>query len=67
MKAIKITENIYRLGVNLESDLLFEGMWPMPHGISINSYVVRGEKIALIDLVEDTIVYERKTSFALKP
>ena len=53
MKATKITENIFRLGVNLESDLLFEGMWPMPHGISINSYVVRGEKIALIDLVED--------------
>lgn len=53
MKATKITDNIFRLGVNLESDLLFEGMWPMPHGISINSYIVRGEKIALIDLVED--------------
>ena len=53
MKATKITDNIFRLGVNLESDLLFEGLWPMPHGISINSYVVRGEKIALIDLVED--------------
>ena len=53
MKATKITNNIYRLGVNLGSDMFFEGMWPMPHGISINSYVVRGEKTALIDLVED--------------
>ncbi|MEA1969890.1 MAG: FprA family A-type flavoprotein [Thermodesulfobacteriota bacterium] len=53
MKATTITNNIYRLGVNIENDLLFEGMWPMPHGISINSYVVCGEKIALIDLVED--------------
>ena len=53
MKATKITDGIYRLGVNLENDLLFEGMWPMPHGISINSYVVQGERTALIDLVED--------------
>ncbi len=53
MKATKITDGIYRLGVNLEEDLLFEGMWPMPHGISINSYVVQGERTALIDLIED--------------
>jgi len=53
MKAVAMTEGIYRLGVNLESDQLFEGMWPMPDGISINSYVVQGEKTAIIDLVED--------------
>jgi len=53
MKAVKITEGIYCLPVNLESYKLFEGMWPMPNGISINSYVVRGEKTALIDLLED--------------
>lgn len=53
MKATEITEGIYRLGVNLESDKLFEGMWPMPDGISLNSYVVRGEKTAIIDLTED--------------
>ncbi|HEB69436.1 MAG TPA: FprA family A-type flavoprotein [Desulfobulbus sp.] len=53
MKATMMSEGIYRLGVNLEGDLLFEGMWPMPDGISINSYVVRGEKTALIDLTED--------------
>ena len=53
MKAIVIAGGIYRLGVNLDSTHLFEGMWPMPDGISINSYVVQGEKTALIDLVED--------------
>jgi len=53
MKATKITDGIYRLGVNLDGDLLFEGMWPIPDGVSINSYLVRGEKTALIDLVED--------------
>ncbi|MBN1959133.1 MAG: FprA family A-type flavoprotein [Desulfuromonadales bacterium] len=53
MNAVKITEGIYCLPVNLESYQLFEGMWPMPNGISINSYVVQGEKTALIDLIED--------------
>jgi len=53
MKGTKITDGIYRLGVNLDGSSLFEGMWPIPDGISINSYVVRGETTALIDLVED--------------
>ena len=53
MKAVRITDGIYCLPVNLESYRLFEGMWPMPNGISINAYVVQGEKTALIDLVED--------------
>ena len=48
-----MTDGIYRLGVNLENDQLFEGMWPMPDGISINSYVVQGDKTAIIDLIED--------------
>ena len=53
MKAVQISDGIYCLPVNLESYQLFEGMWPMPNGISINSYVVQGEKTALIDLIED--------------
>ena len=53
MKAVKITEGIFCLPVNLESYQLFEGMWPMPNGISLNSYIVQGEKTALIDLIED--------------
>jgi len=48
MKAVKITDGIYCLPVNLESYQLFEGMWPMPNGISLNSYIVQGEKTALI-------------------
>ncbi len=53
MKATTMTDGIYRLGINLENNQLFEGMWPMPDGISINSYVVSGEKTAIIDLTED--------------
>jgi flavorubredoxin len=32
---------------------LFEGLWPIPRGVSLNTYLVRGKKIALIDLVRD--------------
>ena len=52
-KAVKITDGIYRLGANIENGDLFEGMWPIPDGVSLNCYIVRGEKTALIDLVED--------------
>ncbi len=52
-KAVKMTEGIYRLGVNIENGDLFEGMWPIPDGVSINCYAVQGKKTALIDLVRD--------------
>lgn len=52
-KAVKVKEGIYRFGTNVETEEigLFEGMWPIPNGASINAYVVMGEKNALIDLV----------------
>jgi flavorubredoxin len=32
---------------------LFEGIWPIPNGVSINAYLVKGDdKIALIDLMK---------------
>lgn len=53
MKAIEITDGIYWIGANISSNDLFEGIWPIPHGVSINSYIIRGEKIAIVDLVRD--------------
>ncbi|MBN2652926.1 MAG: FprA family A-type flavoprotein [Spirochaetales bacterium] len=53
MKAIKMAENIYRVGANIENGDLFEGMWPIPDGVSLNAYVLTGLKTALIDLVRD--------------
>lgn len=53
MKAIEITQDIYWIGANISTNDLFEGIWPIPYGVTINSYVVRGEKIAVIDLVRD--------------
>lgn len=54
MKAIEISNNIYRIGLNLGKDILFEGIWPVPDGVSINAYAVKGDKIALIDSMEES-------------
>ncbi len=48
MKTIKIANNTYQLPVNVEG-FLFEGLWEMPNGVSINSYIIKGEKTAIID------------------
>ncbi|MGI6367494.1 MAG: FprA family A-type flavoprotein [Anaerolineae bacterium] len=51
MPAIQIKPGIYWIGVNDRTTDLFEGVWPITQeGVSYNSYLVVGEKIALIDL-----------------
>lgn len=49
---MKISEKIYYVGVNDVIKELFEGLWPLPFGVSYNSYIIKDEKIALIDTVE---------------
>jgi len=53
MKAHKIGDRIYALHADVRTEDLFEGIWPIPDGVSLNSYLVKGDKIALIDLVRD--------------
>lgn len=53
MYASEVTDGIYRLAANIDSEVLFEGLWPLPHGASMNSYLVKGDKVALIDGVCD--------------
>ena len=48
----KISEKVYAVGVNDDDKVLFEGLWPLPYGVSYNSYVVTAGKVALIDTVE---------------
>lgn len=48
----EITKDIFYAGVNDRVTEKFEGLWPLPAGVSYNSYVVKGsEKTALIDAV----------------
>lgn len=51
MKMIQVSDKIWRIGINLDCVELFEGIWPVPYGVSVNSYLVKAEKTALIDLV----------------
>ncbi|NLJ90870.1 MAG: FprA family A-type flavoprotein [Clostridiales bacterium] len=48
MKKIKITNDVYMLSINV-SDILFEGIWDIANGVTLNSYIVKGEKTAIID------------------
>lgn len=48
----RIKGNIYYTGVNDRQKPLFENLWPLPNGISYNSYLIDDEKVALIDTVD---------------
>ena len=48
MKKIKIADGVHMLSMNVE-DMLFEGIWEIANGVTLNSYVVKGEKTAIID------------------
>lgn len=49
---IEIKNKVYYVGVNDRNKALFEGLWPLPFGISYNSYLIDDEKVCLIDTVE---------------
>ena len=50
MYHIEVKEGLIALSANAEpNSLLFESMWPLPHGVSMNSYIVKGEKVAIVD------------------
>ena len=49
---MKITDTIINVGVTDRLTDLFEGQYLVPDGIRYNSYVIRGEKTAVIDSVD---------------
>ena len=48
----EITNNIFYVGVNDRNKTLFEGLWPLPNGVSYNAYLINDEKVCLVDTVE---------------
>lgn len=53
MNIREIIPGVSYVGVNDRTTHLFEAMWPLPYGVSYNSYLVEGaDKVALIDTVE---------------
>jgi flavorubredoxin len=53
MAAVEIKPGSWWIGVNVRSHDLFEGLWPIPDGVSLNSYLVQGEQAAIIELVRE--------------
>ena len=56
MHLVNLAENIFYLGYNDRRTQLFENLWPLPNGVSYNSYLIVDEKIALIDTVERAFI-----------
>lgn len=57
MSKIAVTEKIRYVGVDDREIDLFESQYPVPEGVSYNSYLILDDKIALMDTVD-----ARKTS-----
>mgnify|MGYP002238890823 CR=1 FL=1 len=49
---MKVTNDIIYVGVNDHQVDLFEGQYVVPNGMSYNSYVIKDEKIAVMDTVD---------------
>ncbi|QIA07574.1 FprA family A-type flavoprotein [Draconibacterium halophilum] len=56
MLQVNLAEDIYYLGFNDRRTHLFENIWPIPLGVSYNSYLIVDEKIALVDTVERAFI-----------
>lgn len=48
----EIFNDVYYVGVNDRTTQRFEGLWPLPLGVSYNSYIIKSDKNVLIDTVE---------------
>ena len=55
---MKITDDILYVGVNDHEIDLFEGQYIVPNGMAYNSYVIRDEKIAVMDTVDANFTEE---------
>ncbi|CDD03474.1 putative uncharacterized protein [Ruminococcus sp. CAG:382] len=52
---IKITADMYWVGGNDRRKALFESVYPIPRGVSYNSYLVLDEKTVLLDTVDKEV------------
>ncbi|MFO7818991.1 MAG: FprA family A-type flavoprotein [Halanaerobacter sp.] len=53
-KVAAVTDDLYWIGVNDRTTEIFEAIWPLPEGVSYNSYLIDDDKVAVIDTVKDT-------------
>jgi len=50
-ESLNLASGIRRLTVNLDDQdvKLFEGTWPVPHGVALHAYLVQGETFVIVD------------------
>ena len=53
-----VTKEIFYVGVNDHQVDLFEGQYVVPNGMAYNSYIIKDEKIAVIDTVDKNFAHE---------
>ncbi|MDD2981047.1 MAG: FprA family A-type flavoprotein [Hespellia sp.] len=54
----KVTEDIIWVGCNDRRLTLFENLFPIPRGVSYNSYLILDEKVALMDTVDASVTQQ---------
>ena len=50
---MKVTNNVYNVGVNDRDTTLFEGQYSVLSGMAYNSYLAVDEKVAVFDTVAE--------------
>lgn len=58
LNSVNITNDVHYIGVNNRRLQLFENLWPLPHGVAYNSYLIDDDKVAIIDTVQGDYFYE---------
>ncbi len=54
----EIAKDLYDIGVTDRKIDLFEGQYPVPDGMTYNSYLIRDEKIAVLDTADQHFTHE---------
>ncbi len=54
----KVTEDIRWVGCNDRRLALFENLFPIPRGVSYNSYLIMDEKVTLMDTVDASVTHQ---------
>jgi len=52
MENNQLTDNIYYIGADDKTLDLFEGQYVVPNGVSYNSYLIKDDKVAVMDTVD---------------
>lgn len=51
----RLTDTLYWVGANDRRIALFENVYPVPRGVSYNSYLLLDEKTALFDTIDQAL------------